>query len=357
MNKIISFPHLGSYYIPIKYVVKKITKCEIIIPPLNNKETISIGSKYSPQDVCMPFKYNLGNYINALELGANILVQAGGGCRYGYYAELQKQILKDLGYEFTFINLIKDNHVSILNTYKFAKKLNKKLNIFSFFYYLLQAFLMIYIMDKQDKYLRENMGSTKEPKLFEIAEKQFYASLSIDKLSIIKILKIYKKYKQKYRSIELKEEDNIKILLIGELYSLMDYAASNNLERTLINQGIKVYRYTDLTYLLIKKRFMRKIVLHKGKKYIKYTLGADGAESIAHAKTHSEQGIDGIIHIKSYSCVPEINAMPILSQISEDYNTPILYLSFDGENNIANIDTKLEAFSDMIKSKKNKKKI
>jgi len=357
MNKIISFPHLGLYYIPIKYFVKKITKCEVIIPPLNNKETISLGTKYSPQDICMPFKYNLGNYINALELGANILVQAGGGCRYGYYAELQEQILKDIGYDFTFINLIKDNHISVLNMYKFAKKLNKKINIFSYFYYLLQCFLMIYIMDKQEKYLRENMGNATNPKSFEIAEKQFHASLSKNNLSITKILKIYKKYKQKYRFIELKEEDNIQILLIGELYSLMDYAASNDLERTLIKQGIKVYRYTDLTYLLIKKKFMRKIVLHKGKKYIKYTLGADGAESIAHAKEHSEKGINGIIHIKSYSCVPEINAMPILSQISEDYNTPILYLSFDGENNISNIDTKLEAFIDMIKAKKNKKKI
>ena len=63
--------------------------------------------------------------------------------------------------------------------------------------------------------------------------------------------------------------------------------------------------------------------------------------------------IDGIIHIKSFSCVPEINAMPTLSKISEDYNTPILYLSFDGQNNISNIDTKIEAFKDMIKAKKN----
>ena len=44
--------------------------------------------------------------------------------------------------------------------------------------------------------------------------------------------------------------------------------------------------------------------------------------------------------------------MPILSQISEEYHIPILYLSFDGENNINNIDTKLEAFYDMLLSSK-----
>ena len=97
---------------------------------------------------------------------------------------------------------------------------------------------------------------------------------------------------------------------------------------------------------------MQKNILNKSHKYLKYRLGADGAESIAHTIRHCQSGIDGIIHIKSYSCVPEINAMPILDQISQDYQVPILYLSFDGENNIANIDTKIEAFYDMLKAKK-----
>jgi len=357
MNKIISFPHLGNYHIPVKYIVEKVTKCKVIIPPPNNKQTIELGSKYSPNDICMPFKYNLGNYINALNSGANILIQAGGGCRYGYYAELQEQILKDLGYNFKFINLIKDNHVSIFKMYKFSKKMNNKLNIFSYFYYLITGFLIIIIMDRLDKYLRENMGYEEISGSFEQTEKKLHHELSSNKISIIKIIKIYLKYKKLYKGIKLNDKPRVEILLIGELYSLMDLNSSNNLERTLIKQGIKVYRYTNLTYLLLIKRFMRKILLHKSKNYLKYPLGADGTESIVHALEHCKKNIDGIIHIKSYSCVPEINAMPILSQVCEDYHTPILYLSFDGENNISNIDTKLEAFYDMIKTKNNKKQI
>ena len=352
MNKIISFPHIGSYYIPIKYILENITKCQVLIPPKNNKQTIELGSKYSPDEICMPFKYNLGNYINALNNGANILIQAGGGCRYGYYAELQEQILKELGYNFKFINLIKNNHISILKMYKLSKKLNKKLNIFKYLYYLLQGLLIIIIMDKLEKYLRENMGYEEIPGTFEEKEKELHKELSNKKLSIIKIIKIYLKYKKIYQEIELNNKERIEILLIGELYSLMDYTASNNLERNLIKQGIKIKRYTNLTYLLIIKKFMRRLLLYKSRKYLKYTLGADGTESIVHTLEHCKKNIDGIIHIKSFGCVPEINAMPILSQISEDYKTPILYLSFDGENNISNIDTKLEAFYDMLKAKK-----
>lgn len=355
MNKIISFPHLGDYYIPIKYIIKKITNCEVIIPDKNTKRTIELGSKYSPDDICMPFKYNLGNYIDALEKGADILIQAGGGCRYGYYAELQEQILKDLGYQFDFINLIQNNHVSLLKLYKESKRINPKLNIFKYIYYLIQGLLMIITMDKLDKYLRENMGLEQNKGSFEQLEKRYKNSLNKEKLSIIKILKLYYKYKKLYKEIPLVEDNKLEILLIGELYSLMDMEASNNLERNLIKEGIKVYRYTNLTYLLIIKKFMRNILLFKGRKYIKYTLGADGTESVVHALDHSKKGIDGIIHIKSFSCVPEINAMPTLSKISDEYNVPILYLSFDGENNISNIDTKIEAFKDMIKVKKTNK--
>ena len=355
MNKIISFPHLGNYYIPINYLIKNITNCKILIPPKNNKKTIELGSKYSPDDICMPFKYNLGNYLDALNNGANILIQAGGGCRYGYYAELQEQLLKDLGYNFQFINLIKDNHVSIIKLYKESKKLNKKLNIIKYLYYLLNTIIMIITMDKLEKYLRENIGFEKEKGIFEQTELNYHNTLKNIKLNTIKIIKLYYKYKKLYQSIPLKEDNKLEILLIGELYSLMDYEASNNIERNLAKEGIKIYRYTNLTYLLFIKKFMRPILLYKGRKYLKYTLGADGTESIIHSLDHCKKSIDGIIHIKSFGCTPEINAMPTLSKISEDYKTPILYLSFDGENNILNIDTKIEAFKDMIVSRKKSK--
>ena len=356
MTKIIAFPHLDKYYIPIKYIVENITKCRVIIPPENNKETINIGSMYSPNDICVPFKYNLGNYIDALNQGANVLIQAGGGCRYGYYGPLQEEILKQLGYPFTFINLIKDNHVSITKLYKEAKKLNSKLNIFTYIHYLFKGILIIIFMDKLNKYKREHQALAVNPEFFNINYKKILNAYSKSKISLKDIIKIYYKYKKQYKEIPLKEnEDNLKILIIGELYTLMDSEANNHLEDNLIDNDCIVYRYTDLTYLLLKKRFMKHKMLLKSKKYLKYALGADGEKSVYHALEHCKKGIDGIIHIKSYGCVPEINAIPILNQISNDYHVPILYLSYDGQNNIANIDTKLEAFNDMLKAKKQTK--
>lgn len=353
MNNIITFPHMGYYYIPIKYLVSSITKSKVLIPPQITKKTIELGSKYSPDYVCVPFKYNLGNFIETLEKGANVLLQAGGGCRYGYYAELQEQILNDLNYKFKFINFIENNHVSIKKIYKFAKSLNHKLNIFKFFYYGLNTILMVIIMDKLSKYPRENMGFEIEKNSFSKVEKCLLNELEKERHSLITLLKKYFRYKKRYKNIKINKPQNcLKIGIVGELYSIMEPFCSNNIEKKLASYGIEVHRFTTLTYLLFIKKFNIKRLLKKGKKYLKYHLGADATESVVLSLELAKKNYDGIVHLKSFGCTPELNAMPILEKISNDYEIPIIYFSFDSQDNEVGIDTRLEAFYDMLIQKK-----
>lgn len=351
MNKI-AFPHMGSYYIPIKYLITNITKQEVIIAPPITKKTIELGSTHSPDFGCSPFKYNLGNYIEALEQGANILVQGGGGCRYGYYAELQEKILKDLNYNFKFINLIENNHISIKKIYKFSKKLNKKLNIFNFTYHLINTVIIILIIDKYEKYLRENKGFEINKDSFNITHKNLLKDLDNNN-NIFKLLKINHKYKKEFKNLPInKPKDHLKVGLIGELFSLMEPASSNYIENKLIEKHIEVKRQTTLSYLLITKKFTLKPHLKYSKKYIKYHLGADGTESIYLSYKLSKENYDGIVHIKSFGCTPEINAMSILNKVSNEEKIPIIYFSFDTQDNEVGVNTRIEAFYDMIEAKK-----
>jgi predicted nucleotide-binding protein (sugar kinase/HSP70/actin superfamily) len=150
MNKIISFPHIGNYYVAIKYLLTHLTKHEVRVAPPITKKTLELGTKYSPDFVCIPFKYNLGNYIEALEDGANVLIQAGGGCRYGYYSEVQQQILRDLGYDFEFYSLVESDKLAIVSMHSVFKKLNDELSLFKYLYYALLTLLMINYMDRLD---------------------------------------------------------------------------------------------------------------------------------------------------------------------------------------------------------------
>ena len=61
-------------------------------------------------------------------------------------------------------------------------------------------------------------------------------------------------------------------------------------------------------------------------------------------------------HAKSAGCTPEIDCIPVLQRVSEDFRMPILYLTYDSQTSDTGLDTRLEAFYDMLSMKKEKRK-
>ncbi|MCX8074240.1 MAG: 2-hydroxyacyl-CoA dehydratase [Clostridia bacterium] len=352
-KEIISFPHMGNYYSPIYSLLSRLfNNCKILIPAKITKKTMELGEKHSPDFVCTPFKYNLGNFIESLEKGATVLIQAGGGCRFGYYAELQEQILRDLGYNFTFITLLDAKKVDVFRLYKKFKLINPDLKFHSFIYDFLLTIKMINILDKIENIIRENI-------VFEVNEGEFdklhrdfvYKLQFVGDFKSLNIL--YKDTNEKIKNIVIdKNKKVLKVGIIGELYTEMEPFSSFFIERELSKMGMQVKRYTTVTYLLFEKGKAEKVLLERAKKYIKFPLGADGTESVAHSIELCEDGFDGIIHTKPFGCTPEINAIPILQKISRDYNVPIIYFTFDMQTSETGVKTRLEAFYDMIKMKK-----
>lgn len=351
MDKTVAFPIMGNYYIPVNFLFSKIIHHKIIKTPLITNKTIELGSKYSPEFVCTPFKYTLGSFIECLEMGANILVQMGGGCRYGYYFELQEKILKDLGYNFKYYNLVSKGHTDIKKIYRIMKKIDPKLNIFKSLYYLFVTKKMINYMDYIDDYIRRN-------KAYESVKGQFdsiYNDMLNEFINVTcfsKLVMIFRKYKRKILNIKLnKPKNNIKIGIIGELFTLMEPFANYNIEEYLINMGVEVKRFTNVSYLLFEKRKKSKKYLKKLSN-IKYKMGADAMDNIYYTKYLIDNKFDGIIHIKSSFCTPEIGSMGIINKMCENSNMPVLFMSMDINTSRVGIETRLEAFYDMIEMRK-----
>lgn len=353
-QKVISFPHMGSYHVPIEIFLGLIfPDHRIMTAPRITKRTLELGSRYSPDFVCVPFKYNLGNYIEALELGANVLIQAGGGCRYGYYAEIQELILRDLGYEFEFIKLLSDR-VSPLNLYRICRRIGTRLSFRQFVYYLLVVVRMVKIIDETEAYIRENIGFETVPRSFEDLHEEFFKALR--KVRTFKSLRaVAREYGRRFRALKTdKPADCLKVGVVGELYTLMEPFSNFFIEKELAKNRIQVSRYITVSFLLFEKRRMQKRVLKAAGKYLKYHIGADGTDSVERAKTLAERGYDGIIHLKPFGCMPEVNAMPMLQNISRDYGIPVLYFSFDSQTSETGVRTRLEAFYDMLVMRKEK---
>ena len=358
MKKVISFPNFGNYHIPLKVFLSKITNCKVITAPKNTKNTLDIGSKYSPDYVCLPFKYTLGNYIESLDLGVNILVQAGGGCRYGFYGEVQEVILKDLGYDFKFINLMENGSFSLMKFYKSAQELNPKLKFIKFMYYVLVTLLSMMFMDNLDKFIRKNLKyEIHKGSILKIKDR--FLSFLPNNFSIIKIIRHYLRNKRDIKLCLDKSIDTsntLKIGLLGELFSLIEHSSSYKIEEYLMSKNIEVRRYTDMTYLIVKKKFNERKILNGSKKFSKFKLGADSSDNICHAIELAKDGFDGIIHMKPFSCSPEINTVPILQKVSEEYDIPVLFLTFDSQYANEAIKTRIEAFIDMLIMRKERLK-
>ena len=353
MNKKISFPHLGNYFIPVKYLFTNLTNYEVLQAPPITKKTIELGNKYSPNDVCIPFKYNLGNLIESLDNGANILVQAGGGCRYKYYAEVQEVILRSLGYNFEFIKLTSKDKLHIIDLYKIFKNLNKKLSFFKFIHVFIITLFFIYYMDKIDVIIRKRIGFESKKNSFKLLRKKMFKNFYNCK-NIFSLTYNYIKYRILFKKIKINKPKNcLKIAIIGELYTSMEPFSNYFLEEELAKMNIEIIRFTDLSYLLWKKKLITRHMLKKSKKYCKYTLGADGLDNV-YRTIILKNKVDGIIHTKPFGCTPEIGAIPIIKNIASDNNIPIIFFSYDASNSNEGLITRLEAFYDLIKIRKEK---
>lgn len=347
---IISFPHMGNYSAVFKQILKNLfPQAKVLVPPPITQKTIELGERHSPEDICAPFKFNLGNYIEALDLGANILIQSGTGCRYGYFGELQEEILRGLGYEFNFCCFSREN-ATPLNILKLLREMgcDKSLpQILNAFYLAIKS---IGVLDEFEFWLRQNIG-------FELTKGSMEAELQrlISALPSIcskpQLTKLIQQHRQRLLKIDIAPpEQLIQVGLVGDLFTLMEPNSNYFIEKQLALEGIVVSRMMSLSFLLFGKSDNSSLNSCCG--YLDFIPGANGVDSVAQSLDYARRNFDGVIHIKAFGCIPELNVTDALHRISKDTGLPIMHLSFDTQTNETGIQTRIEAFSDMIKMKK-----
>ncbi len=371
------YPQLGNYDIPIGYFVKKGLNQTYVYPPKMTKKTIERGAKMSPDFVCAPFKSMMGCYLDALDAGANVMIGTGGTCRLGYYGELHEQLLNDLGYDFEMFNITTARYKNIFGLYKGMRHFAPDTNIFRMLLSLPATAKMIIDIDKVEDYLRKNIGFEEHKGDFEKEYKLYLASLK--KANSYKDIKIaFKHTMENFKKIPLNKPKNpLRIGVVGEYFTILDPFSNHEVEMSLAKMGAEIHRWMNLSNSLLlapEKSLFKKIsqylhydikkfpssIWHKYhlKSCVEYAVFDNGGSSIAtiaKAKEYAERGFDGIVHVKSFGCTPETDAVPILHSISADYKVPILYLSYDTQTSDTGIETRLEAFYDMIAMRKEAK--
>lgn len=347
----VAFPRYADYNAPVRYLLENGIGVKCILPPRLTHKTVETGSKYSPDFVCTPFKILLGNMIEALEAGADTLVMVYGICKLGYYGELQEQILRDLGYDFSFINLSEYDTGKMKDLFKAAKDFNPHLKFRKVVKVLLEAVKMAEYIDAVTAEYYKNCGFEIQKGSFKKAYKAFiadmYAANTKDEIE-----QAYTKVRQAFEQLPVsKPSQPLRVGIVGEFYTAMDPFSNYDVELKLAQMGVEIHRWMNVSNMFL--HYPGEKNLNVGvKEYCTYQMGPTSTANIKSAKDYAEQGFDGIIHIKSANCTPEIDVMPVLQNISADHKIPILYLTYDAQTSDVGLMTRLEAFYDMISMRK-----
>lgn len=360
----ITFPHMGNIYIPLKSFFESLG-IEVVVPPPCSSKTLELGIKYSPEFACLPLKINMGNFIQALEMGADTIVMAGGigPCRFGYYAEVEREILKDLGFKFDMV-VLEPPKGHLMELIKNLEVITNKKSLKDIINAGKLAWQKMLLLDEVDimacgtKPLEEVKGQTDEcyKKSIRLIE---------DVKSIQDLVKIKETVKSLFQKIKVKSNTNLpKIGIIGEIYTVLEPFVNLNIEKQLGDIGVEARRsiyITDWIRHNLLPTFMKPVdykkVLEMSKPYINCFVGGHGQETVAQVVRFAKLGFDGVIQLLPFTCMPEIVAKSVLPSVSKKYLIPVMTLVLDEHAAEAGFRTRLEAFVDMINHKAEVKKL
>lgn len=358
----VAFPHMGTVCIAWAAALKKIG-VEPFIPPYTSKKTLSLGTKHSPEAICLPYKLILGNFIEAIEGGADYvaMITSPGCCRLGQYGNSIENALVDMGYHARYVEL--SLYDGIKGMYNVLKDISGKNNPILFARAINIAIRKMFLLDD----LEENLAYYRAREINQgDADKHYAKALQYVKdVEHSRDLKRAKKLafdEMKKVQIDPKKEV-LNVDLTGEIYLVCDSFSNQNITKELGKMGVQVRRSLTVSSFIkdaiIPKAFRDgethlQRAYRMAKPYLMRDIGGDSLECVSDVAYANERGIDGIIHISPFTCMPEIMSQNIFPAMRENCDIPILPLIMDEQTGKAGYLTRLEAFVDLMRRRKRK---
>jgi predicted nucleotide-binding protein (sugar kinase/HSP70/actin superfamily) len=355
----ITFPYMGNSPPVFKQILSELGY-DVVVPPPPSRRTLDLGTKYAPEFACIPFKILLGSYLEAIDLGADTIISTGGvgPCRAGYYGELHRGILHDLGHDVDLIII----EPPLRRPADFLRAMyllfrERKAPLWKLPDIFWRAWLKLNAIDCVEK-------ASHDIRTFEINKGEtttvFRRCMDILDAAQSKI----EIREATDASLELlsaipqdRSRDPIKIGLIGEIYVVLEPLANHNVQVKLEEMGVLVHRsiylaeWTQNNALTNREYDVKKAA----EPFLSELVGGHGRNSIGETVLYAQKGFDGVIQLAPFACIPEIVAKSILPYVSRKLNIPVMTLFLDEQTGEGGIRTRLEAFVDLLVQRKKKK--
>lgn len=355
---VLGIPNFGNISAAIKTVAKMLNISIVAVPA--TKRTLSLGTRYSPEFVCIPFKFILGGFIEALEQGADTLffITSLNACRLGYYAKAQEQILRDLGYNFSFLKF-KSSEKGLFGVLKAIKRIANNAPWATVIAAYRLGTAKLKALDDIERQVQKCRAAEVDKGMADSIYREAIKTIA-EAPDLLSLKQVVCEYLEKLNRVpRIPEIVPLKVGIVGEIYVVMEPFVNMNLEVELGKLGVEVRR-TKSTFFSEWARLGAFNVLNEEKQrlrkfalpYLRRDVGGHGFESLAEKIRLSGEGYDGIVHLAPFTCMPEAIAGNIMPSTVE--NIPVLTILCDEQLAKAGLLTRLEAFVDLLKWRRQK---
>ncbi|MCE7741227.1 MAG: CoA protein activase [Candidatus Heimdallarchaeota archaeon] len=359
-----TYPHFGSLTYVFEILLTELGRTDIMLPKEPSRKTSELGSRYSPEFVCTPFKLTLGTFIEMLELGADQLGIGGGNmyCRFGLYWPVQRLILEDLGYDFEFYPIpIFDKP---LNLVKSLQAVGNNCTVWETIKAFRTTWIKTRYIELVDELHFKYRALELEPNQADRLVKKLHREI-VEIKGLGNLRRLGKQIPEKFENtIEIdkeKRKNAIRIGVCGEIYVALEPVLNLDVHRKLNDLGVITTNCVSFGMLI---DFGRKInpfirlpyqkARKAAKPYIGQRCGGETQENIGDIILYKKKNWDGLVHLYPFTCMPEIITRSIAPEVSKKYDMPFLSLVIDEHTGETGYLTRLEAFVDLLRRKKEK---
>jgi len=357
----VTFPHMGNLHIPIRALFEGVG-LEVVLPPPTGQQTINLGVKYSPEVACFPLKCNMGNFIEAHERGADTIIMAGGvgPCRFGYYAQVEREILHDLGLGYDMV-VLEPPRGHIGELWAKIRRLTNRAPWGVVWRAIKLTWAKLSALDDLERLSfdvrchERRRGLT--TRVFRTACDAIDAASTPQEVRAAAGRGARALERVRDPQAMRRSDPPIHVGIVGEIFMVLEPAANLNVAERLGHLGARVERSIMLSDWIRANLFLDALRLRRradpvkeaAAPYLGHFVGGEGRDTVGNTALLAERGVDGVVHVMPFTCMPEIVAQTILPRVSRDLGIPVLTLVMDEHAAEAGLQTRLEAFCDLLR--------
>ncbi|HEX2947954.1 MAG TPA: hypothetical protein VHV83_00020, partial [Armatimonadota bacterium] len=235
---VLGFPSMGRLDEVVRTFIESFG-IKSIPTPRTTQMCVELGREIAPEFVCFPFTATLGQMRYMLEHGANTLLMVGGKgyCRLGWYAQVQEQLLRNLGYDFEL--LVVDSPFPFRDKWSNFNRMIKQATgdapwprILAGLY---SAYHRLATMDRIDTEVHRLRAFERNQGTVDKLASSYLRKLA-KATEVRTIRQLERSFIEEAAAIETEDTQPLRIRIAGEIWVVLEQSATRNVERWLGSQ-------------------------------------------------------------------------------------------------------------------------